>query len=48
MEEEKCNRACECDNSAVDTDVDWTTQNKLRAKWLQDNPNAKYIGWTSI
>jgi len=29
-------------------DIDWAYQNKLREQWLQDNPQAVYIGWTSI
>jgi hypothetical protein len=28
--------------------IDWTYQNKLREQWLIDNPQAVYIGWTSI
>ncbi len=31
-----------------DSDVDWAYQNKLRAEWLQANPNAKWQGWMSI
>lgn len=31
-----------------DRDVDWEYQNQLRAQWLADNPQAAYIGWTSI
>jgi hypothetical protein len=30
------------------TDVDWAYQNALREQWLKDNPDAQYIGWTSI
>lgn len=30
------------------TDIDWAYQNKLRAQWLLDNPDATYIGWMSI
>jgi hypothetical protein len=29
-------------------DIDWEYQNQLREQWLKDNPEAKYIGWTSI
>ena len=29
-------------------DIDWIYQNKLRKQWLKDNPQAVYIGWTSI
>ena len=29
-------------------DVDWVYQNKLRQQWLENNPHAVYIGWTSI
>jgi hypothetical protein len=29
-------------------DIDWKYQNQLREQWLKDNPEAKYIGWTSI
>jgi hypothetical protein len=31
-----------------DHDVDWVYQNKLRQQWLENNPHAVYIGWTSI
>jgi hypothetical protein len=31
-----------------DHDVDWDYQNKLRQQWLENNPHAVYIGWTSI
>jgi hypothetical protein len=31
-----------------DRDVDWVYQNKLRQQWLENNPHAVYIGWTSI
>ena len=27
---------------------DWAKQNKLRQEWLANNPDADYIGWTSI
>ena len=30
------------------TDINWEEQNKMREQWLLDNPDAKYIGWTSI
>jgi len=30
------------------TAEDWIKQNELRKQWLLDNPNAQYIGWTSI
>jgi len=30
------------------TDINWAYQNKLREKWLIDNPDAQYIGWMSI
>jgi len=29
-------------------EINWITQNKLREKWLLDNPDAQYIGWMSI
>ena len=29
-------------------DINWEYQNQLREQWLKDNPEAKYIGWTSI
>lgn len=29
-------------------DIDWEYQNKLRQQWLENNPHAVYIGWTSI
>jgi hypothetical protein len=29
-------------------EMDWVYQNALRAQWLKDNPQAEYIGWTSI
>jgi hypothetical protein len=32
----------------TDNDIDWVYQNKLREQWLKDNPQAVYIGWTSI
>ena len=28
--------------------VDWKYQNELMKRWKKDNPNAKYVGWTSI
>ena len=31
-----------------DTDINWEEQNKMRAQWLQDNPDAQYEGWMSI
>ena len=31
-----------------DRNIDWAYQNKLRQQWLQNNPHAVYIGWTSI
>ena len=30
------------------TAEDWAKQNKLRQEWLANNPDADYIGWTSI
>jgi hypothetical protein len=30
------------------TAEDWIKQNKLRQEWLAVNPDAQYIGWTSI
>jgi len=30
------------------TAEDWIKQNKMRQEWLAANPNAQYIGWTSI
>lgn len=30
------------------TDIDWAYQNNLRQQWLENNPQAVYIGWTSI
>ena len=30
------------------SDINWTYQNKLRQEWLAANPDAQYIGWTSI
>jgi len=30
------------------TAEDWQKQIKLRKQWLLDNPDAEYIGWTSI
>jgi hypothetical protein len=32
----------------VATPEDWIKQNKLRQEWLANNPDATYIGWTSI
>lgn len=29
-------------------DVNWEEQNKMRQQWLLDNPDAGYVGWTSI
>jgi len=29
-------------------DIDWEYQNALREQWLNDNPDAGYIGWMSI
>jgi hypothetical protein len=31
-----------------DRNIDWDYQNKLRQQWLENNPHAVYIGWTSI
>ena len=28
--------------------LDWQLQNKLKRKWLKENPNARYQGWWSI
>jgi hypothetical protein len=30
------------------TAEDWAKQNKFRQEWLANNPDAIYIGWTSI
>ena len=30
------------------TDIDWAYQNALHQQYLKDNPDAQYIGWTSI
>ena len=30
------------------TAEDWAKQNQLRQEWLANNPDAVYIGWTSI
>jgi len=30
------------------TAEDWAKQNQLRQEWLANNPDATYIGWTSI
>jgi hypothetical protein len=30
------------------TAEDWAKQNQLRQEWLANNPDAEYIGWTSI
>jgi hypothetical protein len=30
------------------TAEDWAKQNELRQEWLASNPDATYIGWTSI
>jgi hypothetical protein len=30
------------------TAEDWAKQNALREQWLIDNPDAQYLGWTSI
>ena len=30
------------------TPEDWIKQNKMRQEWLDANPDAEYIGWTSI
>ncbi len=30
------------------TPEDWARQNKMRQEWLANNPDADYIGWTSI
>ena len=32
----------------IATAEDWIKQNKLRQEWLNANPDATYIGWTSI
>ena len=32
----------------VATAEDWAKQNKLRQECLANNPDATYIGWTSI
>jgi hypothetical protein len=32
----------------IATAEDWAKQNKLRQEWLAANPDATYIGWTSI
>lgn len=30
------------------TDVDWTLQNQLHQKWLEEHPDEEYPGWMSI
>jgi|688.fasta_scaffold361195_4 hypothetical protein len=30
------------------TAADWLRQNQMRQEWLANNPDATYIGWTSI
>ena len=32
----------------VATAEDWVKQNQLPQEWLAANPDAQYIGWTSI
>ena len=32
----------------IATAEDWAIQNKMRQEWLAANPDAVYIGWTSI
>jgi len=32
----------------VATPEDWIKQIQMRQEWLEANPNAEYIGWTSI
>jgi hypothetical protein len=32
----------------MSNDIDWQYQNDLRAQWLKDNPDARYLGWVSI
>jgi len=32
----------------IATAEDWAIQNELRQEWLVNNPDATYIGWTSI
>jgi hypothetical protein len=43
MGTELCNL---CGNPS--NDLDWNKQNKFMDQWKKDNPNAGYIGWTSI
>ena len=32
----------------IATAEDWAKQNEFRQEWLANNPDATYIGWTSI
>ena len=32
----------------IATAEDWIRQNKLRQDWLDNNPDAHYLGWVSI
>ena len=32
----------------IATAEDWIKQNKLRQEWLNNNPDAQYLGWVSI
>lgn len=43
MGTEICNVCGECTH-----DLDWVRQNKLCVQWKVNNPDAEYIGWTSI
>ena len=36
------------DHDEMTHQIDWAYQNALREQWLQDNPDAGYIGWMSI
>jgi hypothetical protein len=32
----------------IATAEDWKQQNEMRQEWLAANPDAAYIGWSSI
>jgi len=47
MDKEKIDAGCpdcECESR----NICWPEQNKLRDKWLADNPDSEYQGWMSI
>jgi hypothetical protein len=37
-----------CSDCGCETNICWSEQNKLREKWLADNPDSEYQGWMSI